>query len=647
MAASTDALPVATMINMVAGIKLTSANYLPWRRQITHMAECFDLMGLLDGSVKPPSQYSPLPDNATNPNPAFLSWRTKDRKLLSVIYSSLSEEAASEVINVVSSRELWLTLEEVFSSASRHHQLREELLSLRRGDMTVDDYGRRFKGLCDQLSAIGRPVDASDQSHWFLRGLGIQFAHFADTRLAFSPIPVFRDLLNQAKQYDMLIRSMEAPPTSVAFYADRSVSSSDPSRRRFSHDGGNSQGHSGGRSNHRGRGGRQHGGGGGRHSGSGRRPYVPRCQICQGAHYANKCPQFLECRQSMSPAHLAQAFSSSCAVSSPPPDWCLDSGASTHMTNQPETLDSLKSYSGNSSVIVGNGSNLSISHIGSCRLPNGMRLNDVLVVPHLTKNLVSISKLTSDLPVDVVFSGNLFLIQHRETKEPLARGRCDGGLYYMDRWCPALAAAVRNKVSKASFELWHCRLGHASSSIISLLQKTTSRIYTTRHAQFDELCFPFSQTTSPSSVSRLDFSSFLDDMPAPPLSFENHAPPLHVAVRPTIIPDDAPDPSVDPVQPAPAQPDALMTPPSPQLGAPALIPAAPVPAVHSTGASHPMISRARHGIFKPRHPIDLTASLADIFTKSLPRPTFTFLRSKLYVDLSPTQRLRGDVRVPD
>ncbi|CAA0841807.1 Unknown protein [Striga hermonthica] len=481
MVVPTDALPVATMINMVAGIKLTSANYLPWRRQITHMAECFDLIGLLDGSVTPPSQFSPLPDNATNPNPAFLSWRTKDRKLLSVIYSSLSEEAASEVINAVSSRELWLTLEEVFSSASRHHQLREELLSLRRGDMTVDDYGRRFKGLCDQLSAIGRPVDASDQSHWFLRGLGIQFAHFADTRLAFSPVPVFRDLLNQAKQYDMLIRSMETPPSSVAFYADRSASSSDPSRHRSSHDSGNPQGHSGGRSNHRGRGGRQHsnGGGGGRHSNGGRRPYVPRCQICQGAHYADKCPQFLECRQSMSPANLAKAFSSSCAVSNPPPDWCLDSGASTHMTNQPATLDSLESYSGNSSVIVGNGSNLSISHIGSCRLPNGMRLNDVLVVPHLTKNLVSISKLTSDLPVDVVFSGNLFLIQHRETKEPLARGRCDGGLYYMDRWCPALAAAVRNKVSKASFELWHCRLGHASSSIISLLQKSGSLTVTT------------------------------------------------------------------------------------------------------------------------------------------------------------------------
>ncbi|KZV40895.1 hypothetical protein F511_05140 [Dorcoceras hygrometricum] len=213
------------MINMVAAIKLNPTNYLPWRRQITHMAECFDLMGLLDGSTIPPSPSISSEAGVQSVNPAYTAWKMKDLKLLSVLYTSLSEEVDSEVIDSSTSRDTWVTLEGVFSSASRQHQLREELLWIRRGSSSVDDYGKKFKLLCDQLNAIGRPVDETDKSHWFLRGLGIQFAGFADTRTAFSPVPAFRDLLHQAKQYDLMLRAMDGPTTPVAFTADRRLMS--------------------------------------------------------------------------------------------------------------------------------------------------------------------------------------------------------------------------------------------------------------------------------------------------------------------------------------------------------------------------------------------------------------------------------------
>lgn len=47
----------------------------------------------------------------------------------------------------------------------------------------------------------------------------------------------------------------------------------------------------------------------------GRRSYVPRCQICGGEYYADKCPQFLSARQALPSANLAQAFTSSCNIS--------------------------------------------------------------------------------------------------------------------------------------------------------------------------------------------------------------------------------------------------------------------------------------------------------------------------------------------
>lgn len=163
------------------------------------MAECFDLMGFLDSSITTPLPTTTSEAGVESVNPAFTTWKMKDKKLLSVMYTSLSEDVASEVIDSSTFRDMWLTLEGIYSLASRKHQLLEELLSLRRGASFVEDYGKKFKLLCDQLSAIRRPVDETDKSHWFYHGLGVQFASFVDTRMALSPIPAFRDLLNQAK----------------------------------------------------------------------------------------------------------------------------------------------------------------------------------------------------------------------------------------------------------------------------------------------------------------------------------------------------------------------------------------------------------------------------------------------------------------
>lgn len=112
------------MINMISAIKLGATNYLPCRCQIMHMAECFNLMGLLDGSVVAPSPTVTSDVGAQSVNPAYTAWKMKDKKLLSVIYTSLYEDAAFEVIDSSTLRDTWLTLEGIYSSASRQHQLR-------------------------------------------------------------------------------------------------------------------------------------------------------------------------------------------------------------------------------------------------------------------------------------------------------------------------------------------------------------------------------------------------------------------------------------------------------------------------------------------------------------------------------------------
>lgn len=407
-----DSIPIATLIHMIT-IKLSSSNYLLWRNQVVPVLASHDLLGFVDGTVSPPPATLTDESGKISPNPDYTTWYAKDQRILCLLQSSLTEESMAEVIGASSSRAVWLALEAAFShdSESRAHQLREELQMLKKGTLSVAEYGRKFKLLCDQLAAIGRPVDNSDKTHWFLRGLGSQFTSFSDVRMAMTPRPALRDLIHQAQSFELFSRSTE---------------SSEPAQAAFTVQTRGEGGRGNGTSHNS-----NHGGGRTGNRGRGRRNYVPKCQMCGiEGHFADRCPNRFDRtffrNNGGAAANLAQAFGANCNISSErASDWFLDTGASAHITSDPSTLDSCEPYSGNDHVVVGNGASLSISHTGKCTLPNNLRLLDVLVVPHITKNLLSISKLTSDYPVDVLFSNKSFAIQNRATKDIIARGKCD------------------------------------------------------------------------------------------------------------------------------------------------------------------------------------------------------------------------------
>lgn len=144
------------------------------------------------------------------------------------------------------------------------------------------------------------------------------------------------------------------------------------------------------------------------------------------------------------------------------------------MTLDASQLDASFSYSGSENVVVGNGAPLQISRTGMLSISSDLTLNNVLVVPELTKNLLSVNKLTSEYPVIVVFTDKQFRIQNRLIGTILASRTCDGGLYRLGSSSFALSAFAKNDAPLASFDLWHSRLGHSNNSVISVLRKNGS-----------------------------------------------------------------------------------------------------------------------------------------------------------------------------
>jgi hypothetical protein len=95
-------------------------------------------------------------------------------------------------------------------------------------------------------------------------------------------------------------------------------------------------------------------------------------------------------------------------------EFFLDTGATSHMANNPGTLHNPSRYSSSSRVIVGNGETLPITHTGDLLLPTSsslLRLCNVIVTPNLIKNLISVRTLTRQNPVTVEFDAFGFSIK--------------------------------------------------------------------------------------------------------------------------------------------------------------------------------------------------------------------------------------------
>ena len=116
--------------------------------------------------------------------------------------------------------------------------------------------------------------------------------------------------------------------------------------------------------------------------------------------------------------------------------WLLDSGATNHVTAELDNLTLQTDYKGKGKLAVGNGSLLSISHIGNSiiHIPaatNHLKLSKFLRVPQ-TKNLLSISQFTNDNKVFIEFHSDCCLIKDKCSRKTLARGELRNGLYQLN-----------------------------------------------------------------------------------------------------------------------------------------------------------------------------------------------------------------------
>ena len=157
----------------------------------------------------------------------------------------------------------------------------------------------------------------------------------------------------------------------------------------------------------------------------------------------------------------------------------MDTGASDHMCHNKDLFVNLEALARPNTVTLPNGNSLKVTHAGTISINHSLTLQGVFYIPSFRYNLLSVSKLSSQLSCFVVFTPKCCLMQTPSMRRPQVLGELHAGLYLLHSRAPDVSGAVSefpNYLQSHSFlidsskitcnasmttdEIWHARLGH-------------------------------------------------------------------------------------------------------------------------------------------------------------------------------------------
>jgi hypothetical protein len=155
--------------------------------------------------------------------------------------------------------------------------------------------------------------------------------------------------------------------------------------------------------------------------------------------------------------------------------WLIDSGASKHMTGQRNILSCISEKKFSQKVTLGDDYQYPIKGVGESNHKlnsgNSLKMKEVLYVPGLKKNLLSISALEKKGFRVAFIDGEVLMWAKGETlNEAIVIGNEENGLYKLKGHSEvAMTHAIEN-----SCELWHRRLSHINYKALPYICKAVT-----------------------------------------------------------------------------------------------------------------------------------------------------------------------------
>lgn len=204
-----------TNICNLISIRLDYSNYVLWKFQFSSMLRVHKLFGFVDGSNKALSKTlystssSSSEESATDLNPVYEDWLTKDQMLMTLINATLSAEALTYIVGCSSSKDEWEALERHYSSSTRSNivNLKTDLQSItKKTDESVDSYIKRIKEIKDKLVNVSSVVNDEDLLIYELNGLSVEYNTF-QTSMRTRSQSLLLSYMFYSKQRNLLLKN--------------------------------------------------------------------------------------------------------------------------------------------------------------------------------------------------------------------------------------------------------------------------------------------------------------------------------------------------------------------------------------------------------------------------------------------------------
>ena len=433
-----------------------------WNRQVLVLMDGYDLSGYLDGTVTAPSPTITT-NGDTNANPAYTVWKRQDQLIYSALLGAMYIAVQPMLSTTNTSAQIWSTLASTYAKPSRAHvkQLKQQLEQWKKGAKTVDEYVQGCTTRFDRIALLGKPIEHEDQIDYIISGLPEEYKHLADQIEARDTPPSITEIHEKLINYELKLQA-QAPATVVPMTANAAYTHNTGNR------GSNNRNHNRflPKNNQTWQQQQTHQPRNNQNQGAGR-GYQGKCQFCGVyGHSARRCPQ-APSSGSATPwqpqANIAQVPHYNAA------NWILDSGTTHHLTTDLANLSMHQQYSGGEEVQVADGTGLQITHTGSGLLPTPSRplqLKEVLYVPDVKKNLISVYRLCNTNCVSVEFFPAHFQVKDLSTGAKLPQGRTKNELYEWPVNKSNITVLAASPSPKTDLYSWHARLGHPSLSVL-------------------------------------------------------------------------------------------------------------------------------------------------------------------------------------